>query len=257
MSVRDKVVVVTGGSSGIGLATVNLFAERGSVVNILDIDSRGSQVADGLRSKGMRCGFQRCDVSKESQVITAVRRVSKKCGRIDILVNAAGVILIKPLEETSYAEFVRVVGVNLGGTFLLCKHVIPIMKDRSGGSIVNVASISGHVGQAYHAVYGSTKGAIISLTRALAWELAPNGIRVNSISPGVVDTPMLRKDIALEAEKRNVETESIVRERASEQALKRLADPREIASAILYLASDEASYVDGSDFVVDGGWTAR
>jgi NAD(P)-dependent dehydrogenase (short-subunit alcohol dehydrogenase family) len=257
LSVSDKVVVVTGGSSGIGLATVQLFAERGFIVNILDIDPRGSEVADALRSKGMRCGFVKCDVSKEAQVISAMRRISKRYGRIDILVNAAGIILIKPFEETSFAEFTRVVGVNLGGTFLLCKHVIPIMREKGGGSIVNVASISGHVGQAYHGIYGSTKGAIISLTRALAWELAPNDIRVNSISPGVVDTPMLRKDMALEAEKRGVDTESIVKERASEQALRRLAEPREIASAILFLASGEASYVNGADFIVDGGWTAR
>ena len=257
MSVIDKVVLVTGGSSGIGLATAKLFAERSYRVTILDIDSRGSRIASTLRSKGMHCGFLKCDVSKESQVSSAVKRVAKKYGRIDILVNAAGIILIKPLEETSYAEFIRVVGINLGGTFLLCKHVIPIMKGQNGGSIVNVASISGHVGQAYHGIYGSTKGAIISLTRALAWDLAPQRIRVNTISPGVVDTPMLRKDIALEAEKRKVSAESVVRDRASEQALKRLADPSEIANAILFLASDDASYVDGSDFVVDGGWTAR
>src|SRR5205814_7780797 len=120
----------------------------------------------------------------------------------------------------------KVVKVNLGGTFLLCKHIIPMMKAQNRGSIVNVASISGHVGQAYHSIYGSTKGAIISLTRALAWELAPNHIRVNSISPGVVDTPMLRKDMALEAEKRGVALDSVVAERAGEQALGRLADPR-------------------------------
>jgi NAD(P)-dependent dehydrogenase (short-subunit alcohol dehydrogenase family) len=122
---------------------------------------------------------------------------------------------------------------------------------------VNVASISGHVGQAFHGIYGSTKGAIIALTKALAWELASDNIRVNSISPGVVDTPMLRRDMALEADKRDLDIETVVRERAAEQALRRLADPQEIARAILFLASDDASYVDGCDFVVDGGWTAR
>jgi cyclopentanol dehydrogenase len=257
LNVSDKVVVITGGSSGIGRATAQLFAELGSVVNIFDIDQGGSRVASSIRSGGKSCSFLKCDVSLESSVRSAVRRVVGGNGRIDVLVNAAGIILIKPLEDTTFDEFSRVVNVNLGGTFLLTKHVIPVMRRRHGGSIVNVASISGHVGQAYHGIYGSTKGAIIALTRALAWELAADNIRVNSISPGVVDTPMLRRDIAIEAEKRKVDIESVVSERAAEQALRRLADPQEIARAILFLASDDASYVDGSDFVVDGGWTAK
>jgi NAD(P)-dependent dehydrogenase (short-subunit alcohol dehydrogenase family) len=127
---------------------------------------------------------------------------------------------------------------------------------KKGGTIVNIASISGHVGQINHAVYGGTKGAIIALTRALAWELAPLGIRVNSISPGSVETPMLLGDVEIEAKRLGVSKEKIRKERSDIGALRRLATPEEIAEAILYLASNKSSYVTGTDLLVDAGWAA-
>ena len=137
------------------------------------------------------------------------------------------------------------------------KHVIPVMERQGGGVIVNLGSVSGHVGQVDHALYGATKGAVIALGRALAWELAPLGIRVATVSPGSVDTPMLRSDIALEASRTGESFEAVKALREREQALGRWADPSEIAEAIGFLASERASFVTGADLLVDSGWVAR
>jgi NAD(P)-dependent dehydrogenase (short-subunit alcohol dehydrogenase family) len=145
----------------------------------------------------------------------------------------------------------------MGGTFLLCKYVLPIMKSSKKGSIVNMASVSGHVGQTEHVVYGATKGAILAMTRALAWEVAPWSIRVNSISPGSVDTPMLRSDIQLESDRTNMPFEAVKKIREAEQAFNRWADPMEIAEAVYFLASEKASFITGTDLLVDCGWVAK
>ncbi len=175
-------------------------------------------------------------------------------GRIDVLNNNAGIVLVRPLDEILWDEYQRVVNVNLGGIFLFCKHVIPVMKKQKSGSIVNMGSVSGHVGQIDHSLYGATKGAIIALTRALAWELAPWNIRVNSVSPGSVDTPMLRSDIKIESAKTGKSYEEVKKLREAEQAFKRWADPSEIAESIYFLASDAASFITGTDLLVDCGW---
>jgi NAD(P)-dependent dehydrogenase (short-subunit alcohol dehydrogenase family) len=154
-------------------------------------------------------------------------------------------------------EFTKVVHTNLGGQFLFCKHVIPYMQKQRGGVIVNMSSVSAHVGQVYHTIYGATKGAISAMTRAMAWELAPDNIRVNTISPGSVDTPMLRADVATESKRRNVESELIVKERAAHEAFKRWATPSEVATVIAFLASEESSFINGADILADGGWTAQ
>jgi len=147
--------------------------------------------------------------------------------------------------------------VNLGGTFLFHKHFLPIMKRRQSGSIVNLGSVSGHVGQTEHAIYGATKGAVIAFTRAAAWELAKDNIRVNSVSPGSIDTPMLRGDIQLESTRTGLPFEEVKREREKEQAFNRWADPSEVAEVICFLASDKASFVTGADWLVDCGWVAK
>ena len=140
---------------------------------------------------------------------------------------------------------------------MTCKHAIPVMQRTGGGSIVCMASVSGHVGQTDHALYGATKGAIISMVRALAWELAPYGIRVNSVSPGSVDTAMLRGDISIEADRLSMSFDDVKAEREAEQALGRWADPAEIAEAVCFLAGTSASFITGTDLLVDGGWVAR
>jgi NAD(P)-dependent dehydrogenase (short-subunit alcohol dehydrogenase family) len=252
-----SVAIVTGAANGIGEATAKLFAQNGYALAIIDIVDRVAQVAAEIESDGSGCLFMKGDVSNESDVKAFVAQVMRAHGRIDALINNAGTVVVKPLEEIDWTDFRRVVDVNLGGIFLFCKHVLPIMKKQSGGAIVNMGSVSGHVGQIDHTIYGATKGAIIAFTRAVAWEVARHGIRVNSISPGSVDTPMLRSDIDLESKRTGIPYDRVKQEREAEQAFNRWADPREIAEAIYFLASDKASFITGTDLLVDCGWVAK
>lgn len=259
MDIKDKVTLITGGATGIGRACVELFVQRGARVTftVHTVDTRAEEVVQALRRQGNSAYMSKCDVLLEAEVEKTVKDVISREGRIDILVNNAGVVLIKPLVETTMEEFVKVVHTNLGGQFLFCKHVIPYMQRQKSGVIVNMSSVSGHVGQIYHTIYGSTKGAISAMTRALAWEVAPYNIRVNTISPGSVDTPMLRGDVAVESKRRGVDPEVVVRERADHEAFKRWGSPAEIATVIAFLASDESSFINGADILADGGWTAQ
>jgi len=252
-----KVAVITGGARGIGAATVKEFARHGFAVVSLDTLAEGQKVADEVNQGIGECTFMFCDVSNEKQVADALKTVDQKYGRVDVLANIAGIVLVKPFDTITWDEYARTVNVNLGGTFLLCKYVLPFMKKQKSGAIVNMASVSGHVGQIDHVMYGATKGAILAMTRALAWELAAWNIRVNSISPGSVDTPMLRGDITLESKRTGIPFEEVKKEREAEQAFKRWADPAEIASPIYFLASDEASFITGTDLLVDCGWVAK
>jgi NAD(P)-dependent dehydrogenase (short-subunit alcohol dehydrogenase family) len=216
----------------------------------LDVVPPEAELAEGVE-------FARCDVADESAVQALVADVVARCGRIDSLVNVAGIVLVKPLADTGWDEFRRLVDVNLGGTFLMLKHVLPVMQAQRRGAIVNLGSVSGHVGQVDHGLYGATKAAVIALCRGLAWELAPFGIRINSISPGSVDTPMLRGDIGIESRKTGLPFDVVKARREQEQAFGRWADPAEIAATIYFLVSDEASFVTGADLLVDCGWVAR
>lgn len=254
MILEGKVAIITGAASGIGRATAILFAKEGAKVAVADInDPGGMETVKLIQEEGKEAIFVHTDVSKDSDVQKMVQKIMDSFRRIDVLVNNAGKVLVKPLSETTEEDFNRVVA-NFKSVFLCTKHVLPNMKRR--GSIVNVASISGHVGEINHAVYGGTKGAIISITRALAWELAPLGIRVNSVSPGSVETPMLLGDIKGEAKRRGVSKNTVRKETEEKVALKRWAKPEEIAHGILFLASDEASYVNGIDLLIDGGEAA-
>ena len=247
---RRRIAVITGAANGIGFATAARFLNEGDVVNGLDREAK-EPMANGAYN------FYECDVSDEDQVRNSIDEIYRKHGRIDVLVNVAGIVLVKPIEETRWEEFNKLVAVNLGGTFLLIKHVVPIMKVQSRGVIVNVSSVSAHVGQINHSLYGATKAGISALTRALAWELSGSGIRVNAVSPGSVDTNMLRSDVEGEAQRTGQQPKKLREEREAEQALQRWADPSEIASVIWFLSTDEASFVTGADLLADGGWTAK
>lgn len=253
----NKTAIITGAASGIGKAAALKFAKEGYAVGIFDLSPLIRQTGDEIRKLGYDCIDFTGDVSNEIDVRTFIRKVVDTYKRIDVLNNNAGIVVVKPLEETSFEEFQRVANVNIGGTFLFCKHVLPVMKQQHCGSIVNLGSVSGHVGQTEHAIYGATKGAVIAFTRAVAWEVANDNIRVNSVSPGSVDTPMLRSDIQLESTRTGKPFEDVKKLREAEQAFKRWADPSEIAQAIYFLASDGASFITGSDLLVDCGWVAK
>jgi NAD(P)-dependent dehydrogenase (short-subunit alcohol dehydrogenase family) len=254
---EKKVVIISGTARGIGAACMRIFAEHDYAAIGLDILPEGEAVAEGIQKQGGEALFLRCDVADESQVAACVKQVGEKYDRVDVLVNNAGIVLVKPFDQITWDEFRRTTDVNLGGHFLLCKYVLPFMKKQKSGVIVNMGSVSGHVGQTDHVMYGATKGAIIAMTRALAWELAPYNIRVNSISPGSVDTPMLRGDIDLESKRTGIPFETVKKEREAEQAFRRWAEPEEIAKPIYFLASEGASFVTGADWLVDCGWVAK
>jgi NAD(P)-dependent dehydrogenase (short-subunit alcohol dehydrogenase family) len=252
-----KVAAITGAASGIGKAAAAKFSREGWALALFDLNAELVAVGDSMRALGSECIEAVGDVSNEAEVSAFMARIDREYGRLDALNCNAGIVVVKPLEETSFEDFTRVSSVNIGGTFLFCKHALPLLKRRRGGAIVNLGSVSGHVGQAQHAIYGATKGAVIAFTRALAWEVADYGIRVNSVSPGSVDTPMLRSDIRLESTRTGAPFEEVKRLREAEQAFKRWAEPEEIAEAIYFLASDAASFVTGSDLLVDCGWVAK
>ena len=253
--IEKRVAVITGGGRGIGAASAKLFSEKGYAVVALDVID--SEICNEVNKKGRECMYIKCDVSKESQVKHVISQVMQKYGRIDALLNIAGIVLVKPIEDIRWEEYRKVVDVNIGGTFLMIKYVVPIMKKQNRGVIVNMASVSGHVGQVRHSLYGTTKGGILAMTRALAWELAPYNIRVNSISPGSVDTQMLRDDVAGEAKRLKLKYQDVKKQREAEQAFGKWADPKEIAEAIYFLASDASSFVNGTDLLVDNGWVAK
>ncbi len=254
---NKKVVIITGSARGIGAATLKVFARHNYAAIGLDILPEGQSIVAEIQKEGGEALFLQCDVSDEQQVAQCVERVGDKYGRVDVLVNNAGIVLVKPFDQITWEEFRHTTEVNLGGHFLLCKYVLPYMKKQKSGVIVNMGSVSGHVGQTDHVMYGATKGAIIAMTRALAWEVAPYNIRVNSISPGSVDTPMLRGDIDLESKRTGIPFEQVKQEREAEQAMRRWADPSEIAEPIYFLANEGASFVTGADWLVDCGWVAK
>jgi NAD(P)-dependent dehydrogenase (short-subunit alcohol dehydrogenase family) len=251
----QKVALVTGAATGIGAAVSRLFIEEGYAV--VACARRAAPPAEELPPEGSEYTYRPCDVSDEEALKELIRWTDEKYGRIDVLSNNAGVVLIKPVDEVSWDEYRSTFDVKVGGTIMASKHVVPIMRRNGGGVIVNMASVSGHVGQIDHSVYGATNGAILALTRAMAWELAPSNIRVNSISPGSIDTPMLRNDIHLESERTGRSFEELKKEREAEQAFGRWADPREIATAISFLAGDASSFMTGADLLVDCGWVAK
>lgn len=252
-----KVAVVSGAANGIGQASALRFAKEGYAVAVVDKSPALEATEKMIQEMGQECLACVGDVSDEEAMTAFIEEVNQKFGRIDVLNNNAGIVVVKPLEDTAFAEFEKVAKTNIGGTFLLTKLVLPTMKKAGKGAIVNLGSVSGHVGQTEHAIYGATKGAVIAFTRAVAWETASFNIRVNSVSPGSVDTPMLRSDIQLEADRTGKPYEEVKKLREAEQAFNRWADPSEIASAIYYLASDEASFITGSDLLVDCGWVAK
>lgn len=241
MTLQGKVAVITGGASGIGNATALRFAREGARVIILDVDEKGKEVADG--TGGM---FIRCDVSNAADVQHASRAVLTSFGKVDVLFNNAGVYgENKRLHEVPEDIWDRIVNTNLKSMFLVSREVIPIMQRQKCGAIINTASELGIVAEPESPAYCASKAAVIHLTKAMALAYAKDGIRVNCVCPGPIDTPLLRNSFATEAAFNEYVT--------TQTLLGRLGTPEEVASVVAFLASDEASYVTGSAYGVDGG----
>ncbi|MCI0444869.1 glucose 1-dehydrogenase [bacterium] len=251
MNLKNQVAIVTGGKTGIGYATASRFAEEGARVIIADIQDANPEVL-ALKKIGADVHSIRLDVSVEWQVAQLVEQTVSAYGRIDVLVNNAGIDLAKKITETTEIEWDRLMNVNLKGVFLCSKAVIPVMRNQQSGVIVNVASELGIVGGSEIAAYSASKGGVIQLTKSMAIDHASDGIRINCIAPGPVTTPLLNSIIASATDPEK-ERNSII----SKTLLKRFAHPEEIASVIVFVASDEASYMTGSVVTIDGGWTAQ
>ncbi len=248
MRLKDKVAIVTGGASGMGASTAQIFAREGAKVVITDILEReGEAVADAISAAGGAAFFIRHDVADEGQWDAVVRETVARYRRLDILVNNAGISGSVP-DRTSTDYFDKLMAVNTRGTFLGIKTAVPEMQKAGGGAIVNLSSISGFVGQEFiHMGYNAAKGAIRLLTKSAAVQYAKDGIRVNSVHPGFM--PPMRTSVTI--------SDPALREKLlATVPMKRAGRPEEAACAILFLASDEASYITGTELVVDGGFLA-
>jgi cyclopentanol dehydrogenase len=242
-----KVALVTGAARGMGAAEARLFAQEGAKVVVADVlDAEGRRVVDEInRSQVNHAAYVHLDVTKASEWEHAVALAMEKFGRLNILVNNAGILSLAGVEATTEDEWQRVIDVNQKGVWLGMKAVVPAMRQAGGGSIVNISSIYGLIGSGGSAAYHATKGAIRILSKTAAAEFAPVNIRVNSVHPGLITTPMV-EPIPAEFHQKIVSTGCIKRE----------GRPEEVAYGVLFLASEEASYVTGSELVIDGGYTA-
>jgi NAD(P)-dependent dehydrogenase (short-subunit alcohol dehydrogenase family) len=251
--VDGKVALVTGGASGLGAESGRRLAREGAAVVLTDLSAEAGQaVADEIAAAGGTALFLTQDVVDETRWAQVVETVLARFGRLDVLVNSAGVASgLQPILESTLDGWRRITSINLDGTFLGVRAVAPAMVAAGRGSIINLSSILGKVGQPGAAAYCASKGGVLMLTKAAALEFAPLGVRVNSVHPGYIETPMVVNAL------RQSESENELRDLiVSRHALGRLGIPREIADAIVFLASDESSFMTGSELVVDGGYTA-
>jgi cyclopentanol dehydrogenase len=250
MRLKGKVAIISGGARGMGAAEAKLFAREGAKVIICDVlEDEGRQTEAEINEVGGDAVFVKLDVTSQDEWENAVNTAIERFGKLDILVNNAGIIVQSTIEDMTVELWDKVMDVNAKGVFLGTKTAIPYMKAAGGGSIVNISSISGIVGQDnVNAGYNASKGAVRIFTKAAAVQYAKENIRVNSIHPGPIATPMTAEGRA------DPERVALTAERTP---LGRYGEPEEVANAVLFLASDEASYVTGSEIVVDGGYTAQ
>ena len=244
MRLEEKVAFVTGGARGIGEAIARLFAKEGAAVVIGDIlEKEGEATAADIRAQGGQARFLRLDVTSEDSWQQAVKTVEDWHGKLNVLVNNAGLVDREAIEDTPLDLWERIMAVNITGVFLGTKHVIPAMRRAGGGSIINMSSAYGLIGTANRPAYTASKGGVRLFTKATAVEHAKEGIRANSIHPGYVLTPMTAK----------YPTE----ERIAQTPMGRLATPEDIAPGALFLASDDSRYMTGTELVIDGGLTVH
>ena len=244
-----KSCLISGGAKGRGAAQARLFAREGARVAVGDIlDSDGARLVDELRTSGADSLFVRLDVTSEADWEGAVGAVMCELGTLDVLVNNAGIYNRALVEDTTLEEWERVMSVNSTGVFLGTKHVVPAMRRSGGGSIVNMSSVAGLVGSRTQTVYNASKGAVRLLTKSTAVQYAADGIRANSVHPGVIETDMMKEVVRTDEERAT---------RMSLTPIGRFGTAEDVAHGVLFLASDEASYVTGAELVIDGGLTVQ
>lgn len=246
-----KVAVITGAAEGIGRAIAEAMAHEGAHVIVSDIaDAQGEALAARLREAGARADYLRCDVASDTQIAALIAGSVAKAGRLDILVNNAAIAIGgMPIHEMTDAQYVRLMDINLGGVFRGCKHAMPHMIAQKSGSIINMASAQAHIGLDGWTAYAGAKGGVLAMTRQLAVEFGKYNVRVNSISPGTINTPMNEKIVA--------ETRGdLMKAWIGMHPIGRIGHPAEVAEAAVYLASDAAGFTTGADLRVDGGLTA-
>lgn len=240
---RGKVAVVTGGAGGIGSAVCARFAREGAAVYSADL-------APGASVSGV--DYVRHDVTDEQSAVDVMERVRAAHAKLDILVNAAGIEIETTIEDTSLAEWNRVFAVNVTGMFLTSKHALPLLRAAGKGSIINFGSYDGFIADPSLAAYCASKGAVHALTRAMACDYGAEGIRVNAVCPGYVNTPMLQKFFGEAAD-----PEAVRREARNIHPLRMIGEPKHIANMVCWLAGDEAEYASGQLWIVDGGLSAQ
>jgi NAD(P)-dependent dehydrogenase (short-subunit alcohol dehydrogenase family) len=244
-----KVALISGGARGQGAVEARLFCSEGARVVCGDIaDDDGSALEADLRAAGHDATYLHLDVTCEDDWLAAVALAESRYGALNVLVNNAGILLRKPIEETTVEEWDHLMAINVRGVFLGTKAAIPAMRRAGGGSIVNISSVAGLVATRDSAAYAASKGAVRLFTKTIAVDHVADGIRVNSVHPGPIKTDMIREMVA---------DEEVWRDRLTRLPMKRAGEPVEVAYAVLFLASDESSYMTGSEMVVDGGSTAQ
>ncbi|WP_042144145.1 3-hydroxybutyrate dehydrogenase [Paucisalibacillus sp. EB02] len=257
--VKNKVVFITGAASGIGYAIGKEFAELGAKVMLSDVNQEKLEAAvNGLIELGYEVSGHRCDVTSEEDIEKAINQTVFEFGRLDVLINNAGMQYVSPIEDFPTDTFEKMINIMLVGPFVTTKYALPLMRKRGSGRIINMASINGLIGFAGKAAYNSAKHGLIGLTKVAALEAADSGITVNAICPGYVDTPLVRNQLQDLASTRNVALDQVLEEVIYPLVpQKRLLDVEEIADYVVFLASDKARGVTGQAVVLDGGYTAQ
>jgi NAD(P)-dependent dehydrogenase (short-subunit alcohol dehydrogenase family) len=249
-----KIVVVTGGASGIGKAAVVEFLGEGASVVVIDRSKEGiAEVEKEFRTRGLEPMMLAGDVTSAADVGHMVGEIMRKHGRIDVLFNNAGILVEGTVEEVSEADWDRIMSVNVKGPFLMSKAVVPVMLAQGAGVIVNNASCSGLVGDRGAVAYNTSKGAVVLMTKCLALDYADRGIRVNCVCPGEIETPMFMQEVS----RRGMPVEDYRKEICAFHPIGRLGRPEEVAKAVVFLASEESSFITGTALSVDGGYTSQ
>lgn len=250
MNVDKKTILITGGAGGLGSAMAKLLAKNGAVIVILDLpqaEAAADTLIRDIETNGGQAFFCPTDITSESDWQNAIAFALQKTGHVDVLINNAGINIRKPVEEMNIDEWMTMMKINTGGVFLGIKYAIPQMRKQKGGSIINTSSVCGLVGHKYTPeAYTATKGAVTMLTKAIASRYARDNIRCNSIHPSTVDTPLISEKL---------KDPQFAAERLGEVPLGRLCTAEDVANAVLYLASEEASFINGLSLAVDGGVT--